>query len=650
MRKKVLNRILLIMAVISFAVAMVEGYFYYEQHAQYPMFRFMLMLQNSVEAFAFKADISLEDIVKSFSVSQPAYRVLIDYVYALVVFIAPLCTMTFLYKALETVLKWNIRIHKDKTSKQIIIFGYNDRVRALLSKEKDLDKDHDRKIQIVTSGELPSYDELNLLEKGVTVVSFECLGASEAKLKRFYHDIKMDRAAVILLMEETYSKNFSLYQMLNESPDVPCDVKIYCNCEQESIRRIIEAYYDEVTEEEAAKRKDLELIDVTQIQARKILQEHPLHAYYEGTKVPLAQWNVHMLILGFGKLGQQLLLQAMTQGTIHSSNRILIDVVDSRIDELKSVFENHFSSDYFTMTENEIRVKNGGADGELVIRFRKMDLRFRKFEELLTELTEKDPFTYVAVCVKDQDVSLHCVLEMERFFAATGQENVSIGIQIDMDQRVAHYLSGNQSLHKNVFAMESVNYALSLGDVLASDINEKAKEYAYIYSAMDIRCEVEITDKEAAEKGKLKDKEENWRDLKLFKRDSNRDLSCHSQIKERAIRAFGDREALLIKYFGPEGVLRKIGKRWVFEGTEEELVRQINEDPFLKEMAMLEHRRWCYSMAIRGWRGTDGDKNEALRQNPCMVDWKKLCEVKSDTCKYDLQPLLLMYEQMDRKV
>ena len=133
----------------------------------------------------------------------------------------------------------------------------------------------------------------------------------------------------------------------------------------------------------------------------------------------------------------------------------------------------------------------------------------------------------------------------------------------------------------------------------------------------------------------MKDKEENWRDLKLFKRDSNRDLSCHAQIKERAIRAFGDRDALIQQYFGPEGVLRKIGNRWVFEGTEKELVRRINEDPFLREMAMLEHRRWCYAMASRGWRGTEGKKNETLRQNPCMVDWATLCEVKEDTCKYD---------------
>lgn len=647
MRKKLLNRILLIMAMISFAVAMVEGYFYYAEYAQYPMFRFMLMLQNSVEAFTFSADISLTAVIKRFAVERSLFQMCVDYVYAVIVFIAPLCTMTFLYKVFETVLKWNIRIQKDKTAEQIIIFGYNDRVKALLSKEKSWGKAHKRKIQVVTAGELPSYDELNLLEKGVTVVSFECLGASEGKLKKFYHDIKIKQAAMILLMEETYSKNFSLYQMLNESDAVPENVKIYCNCEEESIRRIIETYYD--GSDVSQKKKDLELIDVTQIQARKILQEHPLHAYYEGKDIPVSQWHAHMLILGFGKLGQQLLLQAMTQGVIHSGNRIIIDVVDARIDELKSIFENHFSSQYFDIREDEIRVRKGGADGELILRFRKMDLRYKKFQQLLEELSAEDPFTYVAVCIKNQDISLHCVLEMERFFEKRGQKDVSIGVRMDVDQRVARYLTQDQSMHKNVFAMESIDHALTLGDVLASDINEKAKEYAYIYSSMDICCEETVTDAMKAEGFVKKEQEENWRELKLFMRDSNRDLSCHASIKERAIREFGDRDSMIRTYFGAEGVLRKIGSRWVFQGTEEELVERINKDPFLKEMAMLEHRRWCYAMAGRGWRATAGPKNMALRENPCMVDWDTLCEVKPSVCKYDLQPMMLMYEQFTEK-
>lgn len=647
MRKKLLNRILLIMAMISFAVAMVEGYFYYAKYAQYPMFRFMMMIQNSIEAFAFSADITLDSIIKNFATERSLLHVCVDYVYAVIVFIAPLCTMTFLYKAFEAVLKWNIQIRKDKSSEQILIFGYNDRVKALLSKEKSWEKGHKRKIQVVTAGELPSYDELNLLEKGVTVVSFECLGASEAKLKKFYRDIKIKQAAMILLMEETYSKNFSLYHMLNENEDIPETAKIYCNCEEESICRIIESYYDGTAPGE--NKKDLELIDVTQIQARKILQEHPIHAYYEGKDLPISQWNVHMLILGFGKLGQQLLLQAMTQGVIHSGNRIRIDVVDTKIDELKSVFENHFSSQYFEIQEDQIRVRDGGADGELILRFRKMDLRYKKFQQLLEELAAEEPFTYVAVCVKDQDVNLHCVLEMERFFEKRGQKDISIGIRMDVDQRVARYLTQDRDLHKNVFAMESIDHALTLGDVLASDVNEKAKEYAYIYSAMEVCCEETGSYVNVGEKKDHKSKDQNWRELKLFMRDSNRDLSCHAPVKERAIQAFGDREHLIRTYFGPDGVLRKVGNRWVFHGTEEELVERINGDPFLKEMAMLEHRRWCYAMAGRGWRSTVGPKNMVLRENPCMVDWETLCERKPDVCKYDLQPMILMYEQLIEK-
>jgi hypothetical protein len=117
-------------------------------------------------------------------------------------------------------------------------------------------------------------------------------------------------------------------------------------------------------------------------------------------------------------------------------------------------------------------------------------------------------------------------------------------------------------------------------------------------------------------------------------------------MKERAIQAWGEKEELLSCYFGPESRLRKMGHSWVFEGTEDQLVAYISREPFLKEMAMLEHRRWCYAMASRGWRDTKGPKNESLRENPCMTEWATLCRVKPETCKYDLQPLMLMYEQM----
>ena len=129
----------------------------------------------------------------------------------------------------------------------------------------------------------------------------------------------------------------------------------------------------------------------------------------------------------------------------------------------------------------------------------------------------------------------------------------------------------------------------------------------------------------------------------FYKQDSNRALAYHDRVKKEVIASYG--EEWLSRCFGGKGsALRREGNTWVFCGTEQELLEWINNDAFLRDMAMLEHRRWCLFMARKGWGTTDGIKDEAVRESPCMVNWDILCRNQPDMCKYDLIPLLALCE------
>lgn len=64
---------------------------------------------------------------------------------------------------------------------------------------------------------------------------------------------------------------------------------------------------------------DLELVGIPEMQIHKMYSEHPLHTVYKDTDTPLKDWTVHLLVAGFGQLGQQAVLQAMNLGEVRNS-------------------------------------------------------------------------------------------------------------------------------------------------------------------------------------------------------------------------------------------------------------------------------------------------------------------------------------------
>lgn len=660
--EKKLNRVLLVLAIVSFIVTFAEGCFYYSGETYHnPLFRFMLILQNSIKAFGFKSTITIDNVIKKMSENPSLLEVIVGYAYAFATFTAPYCTFAMCYKFLEKLLRIKIWSAKKKNKKHIIIFGYNDEVKELLNNQEEEEQDSKvpKKIHLVST-DIPSKEELGLLKKQIVLHNVDCLKLSKDQLKYFFKQMELERAEDIILFEESSAKNFSLYNMFHREENGAVfkeNVKFICRCEDDGIKRILEDYHDTPIREKADKvYNDLEIISIPEIRIRKMLKKNPLHSYYKNSGVSPDQWNLHLLIIGFGKMGQQLLLQAMNLGVVSSRNSILIDVIDNNIEEKKSIFANNFSEKYVTFGENEFSISPKHADGELRIRFHKMDIRYKEFQKQLKEYGKNKnggAYTYIAICVKDKDINLHCMAEVERYLQSTSEADcmrqVKIGIRMDSDKQMASYLNNNEKTYKNVFAIEETISTITLNDLISDQLDAEAKVFNRIYNTISIGA-AGIKKKDSSVKTDG-DAADYWRRLELFRRNSSRALAHHAQIKSAVFDYYKSVNWKQL-FDGRTGLLKKVDGCWVFEGTEEEFLMKLDDTkayPCVGEFARMEHRRWCYFMASCGWKRTSkptDTKSDVYRVNPCMCTWDELVKYQKSMCKYDLMPLLMKYEEV----
>lgn len=633
--------VLALLAALSFLAAMLEGYFYYAPYAGTPVFRFLLMLQNAIKAFGFRASISLDDIMEKTAWNTSVFQAVVTYTYAAAVFMAPFCTLSFFYKILSKLLHLRAAAKRGEQLPRILVFGYNENVRTLLNSAPAVKSC----IHLISEQALPEAEEMALLKKGIVIHRYDCLALKERELLELLRLAEAPLVKTIILLEHSSAKNFSLFCALRKySGKFAAGAKCYCSCEDDGIYTLLEDLYDNSDDGRATGRElrdlDLEIFSLPELQVRAMFDEHSLHAYYQNSALPWRERNVHLLIVGFGKVGQQILLQAMNLGVVHGENQILIDVVDYQIDYRRGIFANCFSDEYVEMTKERFCIRSPGADGKLEIRFHEMDVRDQAFRKMLSDLAGPG-FTYAAVCIQDMEVGVHCAMEIQRFLTRREKERAGaapVCLRMDADLRMAGYLSENSGTLKNVFAMKGVQDILSFPYLMGEERDREAKRFDLCYAGIRTVCRSEA---DAAAPGQgAPAPADHWNTLRLFQRDANRALCAHAAIKAQTADP-----SIIRKFLGPEGaLLRPKDGCWSFDGTEEELARRLHDIPEIREWLRMEHRRWCYFMAARGWSW--GEKKDAVfRRDPCMTDWETLFTKNREMCKYDLLPFLVLYEQ-----
>ena len=661
MKKRKYGKGLTILAILSFLVACVEGYIYYSAYERFGLFRVIMTLQNSFKAFLFTPSISSEAVLRTLVEEGPGFRLYVGLAYVVACFTAQLCTATAMVAAVESLVRKSFNMWSIRRQEAMLIFGYNDDVKLLLKNQWSKgDKASCTVIHLVADVELSEQESLDLVKQNVYFHRMDFVCAAERTIKHFLKTIRSQNIVKIMLLEESSMRNVSLYLRLCElcgsrakqteesgaQKTLPFGdgTVCCCCCAENHARELVSDYYD--VEKPAL---DLILFDLAQLRVRKALDAVPLwskHTVCAGQPVNRADaFDVHILITGFGSVGEQMLRQCLNQSVAHSQSNIRIDVVDHvATKKMKLFFSSLELNDCFvdetTLRIEGVRGKHSLADGCLTIRFHDMDARENRFSRLLREISKETPITYAAVCIRDLDVAIQCVSAIEHLAA---DRPFPIVVKLEGSEQLARYLEKNNSSYGDVFIMDGTkqDHLLCLDDIYRSTEEKKAKQYHELYRMLHFGPE-----------GETFTPGKEWNDLKLYQQEANRLLHYHTEVKEHMLCCAAgsipenqnERKRLvrktLMQHLNAVGITKKAASQtYVYSTAEDKLLQRLEEDPVLGELMRTEHRRWCYTMLFAGWSGNCAKKNEQRRESPYICDWESLdAAVK----KYDLMPALMM--------
>ena len=653
MKKNGKTVIVLIAAIFSACVAGLEGFLYYFGNFENHFAGISLTVRNIVTCFAFVPSLSITDVMKwiselsvqtgssaelLFFTNRELYITLLKTVtniYAAVIFLAPICTASafylFFYKLLCQIKEKLLPLTWKPPKERCLVICSGKQVKEMLLHENS--RDLSREIYYVLPDEAFCDKSVNWIHRRIKCCIIDMVNCSDEKFCLFLKKIKSRQIDSIILCDTSDAVNFSVYirmmtigrEYISENAD------IFCSCEEKTMEQLFINYYNDNRSKNCIAPK---LFGIAKMRADSIFQSHPLPVVSSGEEF-------RILILGFGKTGQNILLGAIMQGVCTGDNPIIIDVVDSRIESKKDIFLKQFSSNLFTIKDNTCEVTPGQIDGRLEIRFHNLDIRGLSFLKLIDQNT----YQHASVCIEDIEICLQCVLEVNRKIEQSGKKAFPIAVSLLSEPEIAMYLNNECKHYSNVYLTGIENY-LTLDNILSKSTEKAAHAFHEIYRHISI---------EFSECSQYKQQEETekdsdiWEKLSYYKQEENRCLSKHQHIKEALLRNYKicNPEFSLETFFGKDGtILKKNGKRFVFRDAPATLVKKLNADPFLREMGMMEHRRWCYSRAIDGWSyGTV--KSEIKKESPYLVSWDDLCRTYPEMCIYDYMTFLMLMENMD---
>lgn len=639
-----ISKTLLVLAAVSLLIATTEGILFYGNNQDSPyFFRLLLIIQNSINAFAFKPTISLSNAIAFMNEKNNILYTVVGYAYGVAIFTAPYCTLTFMYKALEHLLKIFVGIGMGKKGEHIIIFGFNDDVRSLLENAVQ-NKAKNRCIHIVSETELSSEEAYSMSRSGYKYHKMNLFKTDKKDIPYLLKKLHTERSKNIILFEDSSIKNFSLLQMFSLKKgdglfELGRGTKVTCRCEENGISEMISDYYHV---DSGAYGYDLELVSIPELQIRTMFEQTPLHTFYKNSDTPVSQWNTRILLAGFGRLGHQAVLQAMNLAVVSPENSISIDIYDEEAEKKLGLFSMQLDPDSFEFTSTSIKMKKGVADGSFEINCFKTDVRSHDFRDTVKVRNDKAPYTYALVAIDEIDTGTGCAIQLGRLFDQGGNPDVPVVIRMDSDRRLAEYIQADSSVFRTVSLITERAKAITIENIINKDMNARSKELNYLYSNM------EILKKGQQPSGKMKDKESLWSRLSMFKRESNKAHTAHDTVEDDMLAAkakelnIASVSKKIDELVGSSGkLMMNTGNAWYLYGSDEEFVKALKADAFAFYAAASEHRRWCYFVVSKGWR--PGQRNDRLKIHNCLTTFAGLeNDPKTlSTVKYDIMPLII---------
>lgn len=394
------------------------------------------------------------------------------------------------------------------------------------------------------------------------------------------------RAKKLIAMRDDYSDNITLTRAaLSESLG---NSELECKCMIEPLDTKQLFKIEDYLEDDSLAR--VRVFNESELIARRIVREFP-------PDVSTAQSNrgVHVLLVGFGSVGQAIAIQLAKMGHYRSGQKPKITIVDGHVeDRWKQTLKMHPTlPDWLTVERMESRIED--------------------VKELHAEkwLQDECPISMVYVCTKDELANLRIARLLLRLLEMDAYQELS-GVQV-----IALDPPGGCILEE-FSKREDKKSRFKLFSLLRSDGQaEKSPVNGNLLTEMDDECAKELHKDYCAELEKnpsqmRKPAHKPWEQLAETYREANRSSADHINVK-----------------------LRAVGRVLASRGSAIEAPLSMEETEVLAKM---EHRRWWAERSLDGWEFAEA-RNDSLKQHPNMLPYEQLDEETKD---YDRKNVLKM--------
>lgn len=636
-----LSRFLYGLVVVASIIILWGGCLYYKETIEVSNWLtiFCASLQNLAETLLFNPVLTLEDFYSVFKEHSP-----MAIAFEITVALTPLVDLIIVFSIFNFFINVRIWLTAPFNTK-VLVVGNNPEIDRILE-----EKVKNKRIYRWTEELISEERKKDYLERCIRVKENDfSLGDSRSEyasqVKKFDSFLRRKKIKQIILLDEKDAHNIQYYMALSS-----CDIckektiKFFVLINDFEMKGFLESYFDKTLKSEYCDENgkippntnthmDLNIFNLQQLNAEETLFNLPIQGNPESNN------DVHILIIGGGHSGEEMLLHAMNQSVLSSTNNIVIDVFDKDISGLIKRLKTRFNNNYvnFCVTEDNnaaFTIPSENADGKLLIRITNCDVYDDSFIDTVNACQTDENggrYTYLALCLSSPNANLHIINSLQN--SLTSSYKLPVSIRMSYTENMEEYLRTFSFCSDVLLVGENDEY-IGVDEIVNEAREEEMRQFNMRYNELS---ENYIWDKS------LKDNDIDviWNANPYYKRDSNRALYFHMPTKEAIFNSSEFRDEVRKFWNDAKSKMDSIEiPEWIAGDNKEykaypDLLRSLlliqkDEDgnyryPGVLEFAKTEQRRFVYYFASQGWGYIEASyKNENEKLHNCLSTWEGL--------------------------
>ncbi len=652
--------IMIILAVLCLVICLVQGAVYYATVTGDGLALAAKTVLNMARAFVMEAELSISELEDWLALQQDARLQWLGWAYMTSLVLAPLCTAAALLLAIRRLMYRTFAAMHNLRKTRVVVFGDTSWARDVV---RGAAADH----RAIYFPDQPLTDEAELgyTRAGITLVP------ADTPMLSVFRKYRVNRASYVALMSWQETDNFAAFCQLADYLDkVGCKKPITCFLlyEHYELGALVNRYHETLRVKD---KLELVMINPAEQTARDILQERPLYSanihsdalagWDPASGAGANPWDVHLVIAGFGAFGRQLALQSMSQGVLHGSARLVMDVFDLNIEQKLGVFLRQFAPGATAALQRGVAVGgvladaqltlplSGCMDGCVVMRFFSADVHSAAFEDLVAGVAADAPITYAAVCFGDVSAEVGGLVTLDRALRRQGDPHVPLMLYLEAEGGLRQVLQTRGANFADVCVVGDAPESVRLDQLKALAEDPYAMQFNHHYNLINengLRDPSSWSQPQQFDAAKVR---ESWHKMDLKDQEASRLVSEHQNIKRMLVTYYGwletDRQQPFAEYLaahpdGNEELRGRLVQLLAIEDTAA-FVAALNADAALRQLGMLEHRRWAQVKYMQGFSYAPLS-NKTLLTNKCLITWDELCRSLPDYCRYDMVSLAML--------